>query len=272
MRNITIEESKKIQLELLTDIHSFCEDHDLTYFLMFGTLLGAIRHKGFIPWDDDIDICMPRKDYLFLQKEYNNSPVRPFSKAVFCETDESYYYPFGKLIDTRTVLKEDVNTSGSIGVYIDIFPLDYLSENVKSNVNTRRKLHFLRDVLSVSILPGSDRRKGIKRIVHSVLNKFSSLINMNYISKKMNVISMKLNNGENSSYMGIISNIDAKGINRTYEAAWFASKRLTEFECKHFYIPDKYDEILSYVYGDYMTPPPDDKRQSLHVYSQYWKE
>lgn len=271
MKKITIDESKQIQLDLLSDIHSFCEENGLTYYLMFGSLIGAVRHKGFIPWDDDIDICMPRKDYLAFQEKYNQKPQRSCSKAIFCETEKNYYYPFGKLIDTRTILNESVNSNCELGVYVDIFPLDYLSQNNLKNVIARHKLLFFRNVLCLNLLPGSNRRKGIKKILHALLNKVSFLVNMNLVSCIMNSVARRVNKEGNGELIGIIANVDKNGINRNYKAEWFDHKSLIKFEDRNVYIPASYNDILTHIYGDYMTLPPVENRISLHVYNQFWK-
>ena len=121
MKEISFEESKKLELDILLAVADFCNKNNLTYFLAYGTLIGAIRHKGFIPWDDDIDIQMPREDYnkfieTFSHERYKTiAPGTPLSK-----------HSFVKVIDTETVKIEAHKKykKGFLGVDIDIFPLD----------------------------------------------------------------------------------------------------------------------------------------------------
>lgn len=268
-----MQKSMEIQLELLEEVHEFCENNNLIYYLMFGTLIGAVRHKGFIPWDDDVDICMPRKDYDLFFANYNEIALRKHSKAVNCNNDNKYYYPFGKVIDTRTVLMEDVCTDYSLGVYIDVFPLDNLSNNESVNAKARKKLHLLRNLLASKMLPNSNRRKGAKKIIHRFLNKVLFRLDMNYISKKMDTIARNVAPLENDTLQyGIIADVDAKGMDRNYVGYMFKDRKLVPFEQYSFFVPGGYDGILTQIYGDYMTPPPEHKRHSLHVYKQYWKE
>ncbi|MBQ8445584.1 MAG: LicD family protein, partial [Opitutales bacterium] len=129
MREITHEELKQIQLGILDKVHEFCEKNGITYFLSSGTLIGAVRHKGYIPWDDDLDLYMPRADYdKFIKLFSANSPEN--TKLLSLETDKKYQYPFAKVIDDRTEMVETaVGESFKIGVYIDVFPVDSVPDN-----------------------------------------------------------------------------------------------------------------------------------------------
>ena len=124
MKRISFEEAKRVELDILLHVAKFCDEHGLRYFLAYGTLIGAVRHKGFIPWDDDIDIQMPREDYEKLLELYPKE-----------NTDEKYFllapemkgahHPYAKIIDTRTVKKElGAKKNNPLGVDIDVFPLD----------------------------------------------------------------------------------------------------------------------------------------------------
>ena len=124
MKAITdIKELRGIQLDLLEEIHRFCQEHHIVYYLSSGTLLGAVRHGGYIPWDDDIDLYMPRESYERFVKEYTDTEGR--FTLMEPRRSNHYFYTFAKLTDSRTMMVEDSYTSYPIGVYVDIFPLDY---------------------------------------------------------------------------------------------------------------------------------------------------
>lgn len=270
MREITLEESKKIQVELLQTVHDYCEAHGLTYYLMFGTLIGAIRHQGFIPWDDDIDICMPREDY---DRFFEAFGQRGNAMAVDCNNASDYYLPFGKVIDARTVLKENIVSNAEIGVYIDIFAMDRVSGKGWLEKLQIKRLLLLRDLLSLNLLPGSDRRKGYRKIAHRVLSKVFSGLNMNSISRKLDACARRITEktGENGE-IRVLCDVNKTGMLFQYSRSDFDGRLLMPFEGNEYYAPKGYDHILSSFYGNYMQFPPEEERITHHEYVQYWKE
>ena len=140
-KKLTVDDARKVELGILKYIDSVCRSNNIPYCLDYGTLLGAIRHKGFIPWDDDIDISMKRDDYeRFVELMQSNTPSQ--YRLLTDKTCEGYYYEYGKMVDTSTRLVEtDIMEIPEMGVWVDIFPKDNIS------------LHhsFYRTVLLVSI-------------------------------------------------------------------------------------------------------------------------
>lgn len=266
MRKVTLEESKQIQVELLSAIHEHCNKHNIRYFLVYGTLLGAVRHKGFIPWDDDVDICMFRDDYERFFETFN-SEQNGNAKAINCKTEKTYYLPFGKVIDTRTVLKERVESAGEIGVYVDVFVMDSMTGNAVIDSMKEKILLFLRNLLSLKMLPGSDKRKGYRKLIHSMLSGLP--VNMNTVSNAMNAVARcKRRSGASAA----LANVDRREIKNRFSDNLFEELILLPFEGREFHVPAEYDRILTMFYGDYMQLPPEDQRVSLHEYDAWWKE
>ena len=129
MRRITdIQELRGVQLGILDDIHAFCVDNGIRYFLACGTLIGAVRHKGYIPWDDDIDLYMPRDDYERFINEFKS--VSGNCRVLDPKKEKHYYYTYAKVVDKRTLLVEPEADGYRIGVYVDVFPVDYVTDNM----------------------------------------------------------------------------------------------------------------------------------------------
>ena len=130
MQQITdIKELRSLQMGILDDVDRFCNTHHLRYSLSSGTLIGAVRHGGYIPWDDDIDIYMPREDYERFLASYADQEGR--YRVLDPNKESHYYYTFAKVVDQRTRMVEKETKGYEIGVYIDVFPVDYVTDDMK---------------------------------------------------------------------------------------------------------------------------------------------
>ena len=152
LREIHSEEFKPILVDMLKTIDKFCSDNNLKYFLAYGTLLGAVRHKGFIPWDDDIDIIMPRSDYQKFIQYFNKGTQSHTLQVVDCYSTNNYYLPFAKLIHTGTVVLENVNNAIPLGVFIDVFPLDNMTDQFKKSKKFFNSISLYRNLLTLKNL------------------------------------------------------------------------------------------------------------------------
>ena len=144
MAEYDIRTLQKHILKILIEIDRVCKQHNITYYLADGSMLGAIRHRGFIPWDDDLDIMMPRPDYTRFMAHAAEWLSEPF-EAVCAETDPRYPGPFGKVIDSSTTLIERMHIDYIAGLYVDVFPIDGISSNrIKQRVNLIRHAYYKR--------------------------------------------------------------------------------------------------------------------------------
>lgn len=142
---IKTDDLKRLQLDILKHVDSFCKKTDIQYSLAFGTLLGAVRHNGFIPWDDDIDICMPRPSYERFVREFND-PSGIYECLTY-EKDSNYLWPFAKVSDQRTVVVEQaryVDKYKNLGVNIDVFPVDATTTNNEKQLKLQHRLRMMR--------------------------------------------------------------------------------------------------------------------------------
>jgi len=254
-----------LQLKILKEVHRICEKHNIKYFLSDGTLIGAIRHQGFIPWDDDLDIGMLREEYgkfctvckTELSDEY-------FLQTM--ETEPDYGFVFGKMLLTETVWREktSVNVVKKSGIYIDIFPFDCIpNESYKQFIQ-----HIIAKVLIGSYLVKKGYRLMPKNIWKWYLYKFFSVFPSSPIRCLLHHVITKY------SYLGVnkeclVSKFGGSYYRNRSSINNFRSLILAPFEDGMFYIPKGYDDFLSGLYGDYMTLPPVEKRIGGHDLIEY---
>ena len=266
-------ECREIQISMLKEIDSVCRTNGITYYLAFGTLLGAIRHKGFIPWDDDVDIMMPRKDYEMFERLFPSDNVFRFLTK---NNTNNFPYAFGKVIDTRTVKEEPLRVKYQvIGMDIDVFPIDNYPSNLeeakhwcRNITDTQRKLNktfskyskgrtFIRTLAKNSILA-----------IHHLCDDLGICTVKDLVSQ-IDSLSQKYNSID-TGYCGIAS-ISTYGERKRNRKEIYASSIDVSFEGSLFSAPIGYDEYLTDTYGDYMQLPPIDKRKTHHLNTVYWK-
>ena len=266
MRKIDLKELKEILLEVMDEIHEICEKHNLRYYLAGGTLIGAVRHNGFIPWDDDMDIHMPRPDYDKFMQIYPKE-----GKNVLYEhcINENYKYPYAKLCKKGTRVIEKGGFGGvDMGVFIDIFPLDALGNNEKEAKSLMRKLvPYVNLNLSLLVEQWRDNVSFVKNFAIWNLHNVALMAGGHKkLLKKIDKI-IRTYDYESSSLVGEF--IDEIQYKRIVKKKLYDARILHEFEGRQYYIPADYDAILTQFYGDYMTPPPEEKRVVVHGFDAF---
>ncbi len=254
---------KKIELDILKAFIDVCEKLNLKYYVIGGTLLGAVRHKGFIPWDDDIDVGMMRKDYeIFLEKGQALLPDYYFIQTR--KTDPNYPIFFAKIRDSRTTFIETAvkNIKINHGVYLDIFPLDYYPENkIKGKwIEFKKKVIYLRR-RSVFTLDEKSKGSIFKETLAKVLGLFTRIFypTINSAFKAWNKLCLKTKESKFIENYG-----GAWGVKEIAPIDWFKANTQLEFEKINVLAPDGYDKWLKKVYGNYMKLPPIEKQVSHH--------
>ena len=268
MRPMSFEEGKQVELDILKVFAEFCEKHELRYFLAYGTLIGAVRHQGFIPWDDDIDLHMPHDDYRALIQLFNgemtDSPLR-----LVAPEDEQAVHTFVKIIDTRTVKIESniVYPGDCLGVDIDVFPLDGQPDSEQIHKKWYNKLKNLYTRIlyrSLNIHYGGLKRRLGLLFFRVFDHKREELL------KKADKLHA-LYPYETSCYVGCIeSSFDV--IRDRFKKECFSDYQTLTFEGFPFRVPCRYHEVLTALYGDYMQLPPEEERVTHHINNMFWKE
>lgn len=275
MRELTQEELKQVELEILKDVARFCDKNNIRYYLGGGTLLGAVRHQGFIPWDDDIDISMPRPDYERFFKIYNGSNRRYLAKCV--ETYPDYWRTFGKVFDRRTYLKEDsicLEKKGN-GVFIDVFPIDGIPDSRIKQILLGKEQEFLNFLYHGSAWTYTQSHKyddsidefaKLKNIIRTVF-KFCAVTFLHPLPthKLIRIINRNASREkyDSSNMIGAIVDCAHGADCEIIEKAIFEPRIKFNFENEEFWGPKGYDAYLRNLYGNYMILPPK-KRQVTH--------
>ena len=263
-RRLSEEEIKEVELGVMDYIHKLCQKENINYSLAYGTLLGAVRHKGYIPWDDDVDISLKRDEYdkLYQAVLRDNDPIY---KVASWENDARYPYPFYRVYDARTVYENNyIENDIDLGICVDVFPFDYYADVNKEMV----KLDTYRR-LSVYTLYGiHSKNAGLKIIIRYLLVLVFRLTRVKTWNKKMNLLSMQANDNDSIDYL-----MENKRTSTKFEKTLLDKVMDNPFEDRTYKIPEASHQILSAIYGDdFMEIPPVEKRVKHDDFVAYIKE
>ncbi|MFT4144612.1 MAG: LicD family protein [Mobilitalea sp.] len=257
----SVDELKAIELEIMKYVHQICENNGLTCFLGGGTLLGAVRHKGFIPWDDDVDVMLVREEYETLIRLLEKDLESPY-KVISYRTNKDYYYPFFKVIDSRTeMLERKKLPMPGLGISIDVFPIDGLPKSRSARIKHFNQIQKLRVIFNQLFYVGySNDSNAIKeKLTRRILNLLAKRIDSTAAKYKI----------DESEF--IASSIWGYGVKETFSKRAIERRVKLEFEKEQFYAPVGYVQYLTHHYGDYMKLPKPADRRCNHNFRAWYK-
>lgn len=275
IKEIIGEEFRKmqlLQLDMIVEVDRICRKYDIKYVLMYGTLLGAVRHKGYIPWDDDADICMLREDY-----EKFRSVCHEMNPDICYFQDHSnepeYLWQYAKVRRTNTVFIRNgqEHLKHRTGVFIDIFPFDDVPKCTLLQQLQDFRCFCLRKILWAQVACRNEC--GFWKIWFTVLSHISP----DWVYKKIERNIARSSNSSSNRVRTLLFPAPGKVYNRPHPQhllygipkKWFLERSEYEFEGHLFYGPKEYDAYLKYIYDDYMTLPPENKREPHAPVSEY---
>lgn len=258
MKALTLREVQLAELNILIEFDKICQANNLHYSLAGGTLLGAVRHNGFIPWDDDIDVCMPRPEYEKFRSLFTSDKLF-LSKDIGIDAK----YPFLKILDSKIILAHE----GSLEVdnlWIDVFPIDGLPSNEKALSRIYKKAGFYRKVIGFNLVKDfSEYRGKHNKFTATLIRIFSKLYGATHALKKSKKLAQKINY-EDSTYVGAVT-WGCYGVGERMLKSEYEKFTKMEFEGYQFSVMGCWDSYLHGIYGDYMQLPPEDKRTTHHI-------
>lgn len=269
MRTITdYTELRKIQMDILSYVDKVCHEQNIKYSISGGTLIGAVRHKGFIPWDDDIDIMLTRQEYDKLVKalsgDYEDS--KPY-KILTHSISKDFQFPYAKIVDERTILRENVKGCKDFGVFVDVFPIDCIP---KSGVNLLfSRMRFLYNILILKRLTTNRKRSFLKNATIKLSQIILAPVSSDRILDEMDAIARKAGRQTTDKMACLVWGYGKKEI---IPAGVHQKHCMLPFEDRTYMAIADYNTYLTNLYGDYMKLPPKDKQISHHDFEAYWKD
>lgn len=253
----TLQHIKDVELLILKDFIDICDENNLDYYLFYGTEIGAVRHQGFIPWDDDIDVAMFREDYekfLKIMEEMNSEKYTVFD----IRYDEQYFFQFGRLSLNGTYWAEywDNQVDFKLGIHIDLFILDKIPNNMfKRFLYMKRCLLLCKfcTISSIKFEEGSSVVKLIVNSLHSIFNKIGWT--PKHYQKKLPKLFRKYENEDSDYFTDLTLNEQS-----IFKLSDFKPVKKVKFEDIYAKIPNNQESTLGQVFGDYMQLPPEEDR------------
>lgn len=262
-KEISFEESKKLMLEILKDIDAFCRKEHINYSLGEGTLIGAVRHHGMIPWDDDMDVLMLREDYERFLSSYKSSKyiIKKYDYGL-----NSWLHLFIKVIDPRTIIKNNSTGKEPYGLWVSIFPIDNVPDSDECLQKMTKDIRFYSNMFRMRHHFSWSKTKGF---IKNIILYMMQVLPKDYWHNKAERVIKSYNH---------VKTVRRGQFAIYWHDPWVCSSSAfdeyveVDFEGEKFFIIKGYDEYLRCQYGDYMQLPPEEQRVQKHEYTAYWKD
>lgn len=272
MRELTLKQMQEIELGILKYIRDICDEYNINYYLAYGTLLGAVRHQGFIPWDDDVDIWMPREDFTKFMNVIKENP-HPVYELVCFEMDSRFTAPLPKVIDNRTRLCQNYAfiEKVELGVYVDIFILDGVGDDISTaNANYNKSMEIYKKWFRADTKMFPPGKKKFGSFLRWVRNLRYKARGIPYFLEKL-IQNNSRYSFYDSDYVAALNAGTPDANSALFENKLFGQESELIFENEEFRVPSDYEVILKSCYGNYRELPPEEKRVSHHCYTVNWK-
>ena len=254
-RKLNSEELKETIYQILCAFAEYCDENGLLYSLSGGTLLGAVRHHDFIPWDDDIDVIMPRNDYMKLQQMVKEKPIGDHYSLIAYE-DHTAEYPFAKVIDLNTRVEERCTTNDEY-LWIDIFPVDGLSGDPQEDAKQLQKAHNYKVAYGRAAAVFGEGTTRLRAILKTPVLIYHKMIGKKRYAEKIHEICLKYD-FDHSEYVAAAA--WPYGPQERIPHSCFENREKKLFRRQEFYVMSCWEYYLRSIFGDYMKLPPENKR------------
>ena len=252
-------------LQMLEWFHSFCEKEKLRYYVIGGTMIGAVRHKGFIPWDDDADVAMPRQDYEKMLRIFRKRGKHQIGRYLLETIDSDapdFFYTYGKLYDTATTMTEKARTNCRRGLYLDIFPLDGVG-NTLEEAQKYYKAIDRKNMFLMTRVCAIDRRRSAYKNAAILVSRLipSFVVNNKKLAREIDHMCKK----KDFDTCKYVCNCSSR-----YRSREIIERRLLGTPAEYAFEgitvmgPERYDEYLTHIFGDWRKLPPKEKQVAYH--------
>lgn len=255
------EKLKQMLLDMLSWFHGFCVRNGLQYYVLGGTMLGAVRHKGFIPWDDDIDVGMPRADYLRLEALLRDQPEKRYILETPHSENADFFYPVTKLYDSHTTLVENTRRRIKRGIYLDIFPLDGAGNSAEEAMAYFAPVKWRRQLL-LALTTGIRKGRSFRKNAAVILLR---MIPERKLGKKLLLDIERMSQRRGFDSCTWVGNMMGSWMERELmPRSVFGQPTPYPFETLTIFGPEDYDAYLTSLYGNWRELPSPEKRKSHH--------